>query len=64
MSTEMRCQWCAAVITDVRFSFQEVHYPYNPEWPLELVRAGQACSAGCLSELVLTVSAVEVPNEQ
>ncbi len=49
----MECSSCGATVTHHEWRYQRVRYPYNPEWPVETVRAGVACSAKCLAALVL-----------
>lgn len=46
------CASCGEQVGGHRFSYREVREPYNPEWEMETVRSGEACSRACLIALV------------
>lgn len=49
---DSHCRRCGQTLGGVEFRYQQVRYPYNPEWQVETLRAGVACCASCLAELV------------
>ena len=52
---------CGAAIKFRAFRYQQIRYPYNPEWPLEVDRAAVTCSPGCLIALVESDSRISAP---
>jgi hypothetical protein len=44
-----RCKYCNEKVAGVEHRYEQVQFPYNPEWSVTRLDAGVFCSASCLA---------------